>query len=228
MYDSEPGSQLKRLHQATHCHFWPVSTDTLIVECYNGEKKIQCCGHGLLSVASYWMKEHSTNELTLKMSDTEIKAFKENDKTWLRFQALKTTACATPHWCEKILGAKPIKAATAGNEDGYLILQYPDNFTLSAISPPGKKLELHTQRAIIVCCGAKENSVDINFRYFAPQYGVDEDIATGSAMRVLADYWSSHYASLSAIQCGSNEGYLFSRITNNLIEIGGYCRVENH
>ena len=230
IYISKPSTELKSLYQSTHCHVWPVSTDTLIVECHNQTRKIQCCGHGLLSAASYWLEEHTIKKLTLTMSDAEIVAVKENDKTWLRFQTLETTKCTAPRWCKQVLGVEPIKAATAGDDNGYLILQYPDNFMLSSISAPGKDLQRHTQRAIIACCISKDNNADINLRYFAPQYGTNEDTATGSAMRAIADYWSPRYQALSAVQCGPNnqKGYLFSRLTNNHIEIGGYCRLEGY
>ena len=60
-------------------------------------------------------------------------------------------------------------------------------------------------------------------RYFAPQYGVEEDIATGSAMRVLAQYWSSRFKQLTVYQCSPQGGLLLSRHTATHVEVGGRC-----
>jgi len=66
-----------------------------------------------------------------------------------------------------------------------------DDFDLKHIAPPDNGLSNWPQRAIICTAAQPSTGTDaITLRYFAPQYGVVEDTATGSAMRVLADYWS--------------------------------------
>ncbi len=50
-------------------------------------------------------------------------------------------------------------------------------------------------------------------RYFAPQYGVEEDVATGSVMRFVADYIEKNY------QCVQFEVTQYS-------SLGGYMKVN--
>ena len=66
------------------------------------------------------------------------------------------------------------------------------------------------------------------FRYFAPQHGIAEDIATGSAMRVLADFWQAQggYNELRAWQCSVEGGHLFSRIQGGITWVGGRVEAE--
>jgi predicted PhzF superfamily epimerase YddE/YHI9 len=52
---------------------------------------------------------------------------------------------------------------------------------------------------------------------------VAEDTATGSAMRILADYWSPRFTSLTAVQCSSEGGLLLAILAPDHVEIGGHC-----
>jgi predicted PhzF superfamily epimerase YddE/YHI9 len=63
----------------------------------------------------------------------------------------------------------------------------------------------------------------IQLRYFAPQYGVPEDTATGSALRVLAEYWSPRFTRLTAEQCSPAGGLLLAQWTPDHIDVGGRC-----
>ena len=83
-----------------------------------------------------------------------------------------------------------------------------------------------TRRALIATCEShfSHDLAKIESRYFAPQYGVPEDPATGSAMRVLALYWQQQGLGpqLSNYQRSASGGLLFSEIANaNHVDIGG-------
>ena len=115
-------------------------------------------------------------------------------------------------------------AALAGSAQGYLVLQWPDDFDLKQLRRPTSILSKQTERALI--CTAAHPGMgegEIQLRYFAPQYGVEEDSATGSAMRVLADYWYPRFSQLTAYQCSAGGGLLLSRRTATHVEVGGYC-----
>jgi predicted PhzF superfamily epimerase YddE/YHI9 len=87
-------------------------------------------------------------------------------------------------------------------------------------------LTRYTLRAIIACSWSGDKPGVIRFRYFAPQYGVAEDSATGSAMRILLDYCQQNYQLeyLEAFQCSPAGGVLFARAVADRIAVGG--RVE--
>ena len=94
---------------------------------------------------------------------------------------------------------------------------------------PGAELAKHTGRAIIATCADTQSpALDIRQRYFAPQHGIAEDIATGSAMRVLADFWQAQggYNALRAWQCSVEGGHLFSRIEGVITWVGGRVEAE--
>lgn len=214
---------------ATQCQSWPIqkSAETVIaVRCYHNGHLIQCCGHGLLSAAYYWQQQLGRAELTLQMNNSTVKSWRNDELTWLSFNTLTTYSCDIPTWVEQVFPGqiKPLAAATAGDEQGYLVLQWPDEFSLAQLPLPLDCLVQHSQRALI-CTAAQpaagENAIEL--RYFAPQHGVSEDIATGSAMRILSHYWSPRFDHLAARQCSPVGGQLFANFKGTQIEIGGLC-----
>lgn len=216
----------------TVCQSWPERQSgrpVISVRCFGpGGESIQCCGHGLLASAYAWQRQLGCEELTLSMHGSIVVSWRDKELTWLRFNAPSIKACPLPAWVREVfVGAAadaPIAAATSGSEQGYLVLQWPDHFDLSVLQPPAKSLSELTDRALI-CTSAQPAGGEgaIQLRYFAPQYGVVEDDATGSAVRVLGEYWSSRYTQLTARQCSLAGGLLFSRRENNHVDVGGYC-----
>ncbi len=67
---------------------------------------------------------------------------------------------------------------------------------------------------------------NIQYRYFAPQFGVPEDSATGSAMRVLAAYWQQrgYGDEQRALQRSAAGGWLLSRVEGERTWIGGHVQ----
>ncbi len=237
IYGAQPESISCSEQLESECHSWPHETEqnTVVVRCYNKQHLIRCCGHGLLTTAKWWMQQTATSSLALAMHDSNIQARITNDVVWLKFKRLPTYQCEVPSWVSNLpIGSPPTAAALAGGDSGYLILQWPDNYPIEHLARPGDLLSHHTQRALIYTARQpitepsttkqylQENS-DIHYRYFAPQYGIAEDSATGSAMRVLADYWAAQFTTISALQCSPRKGYLMSRVSDNYVEVGGYC-----
>lgn len=76
-------------------------------------------------------------------------------------------------------------------------------------------------RGVIIT--AKGDNVDFVSRFFAPQSGIDEDSATGSAHTTLTPYWSKQLdkTELSAIQLSERKGYLQCKYLDDRVEISG-------
>ena len=163
------------------------------------------------------------------MNGSEVACHLDAGKIWLGFQPLETAACAVPDWCKSYFEIEPVAAATAGADNAYLVLEWPAGFNLASLSGPGASLGRYTQRALIVTCAtghaAATYNESIQYRYFAPQHGVPEDTATGSAMRVLARYWQQRDLGqmLTAYQCSEVGGLLFSRIADAKVWVGGWA-----
>ena len=209
------------------CATWARDPLRATVRCWapTGDE-IQLCGHGLLCCANYWRHQWQSPGV-LEMNGTQVHCESRDGIEWLSFPSLQTRDCDVPVWALTLLGESPARAAEAGAADGYLVLEMPPGCDPASLQAPGEALEAQTGRSLIVTrrtsatdslCGE-----DIQYRYFAPQFGVPEDTATGSAMRVLATYWQQQGAgsTLSALQRSADGGWLTSRIDNGRTWIGG-------
>jgi predicted PhzF superfamily epimerase YddE/YHI9 len=229
MLSAPPGVNAGMPAAHTLCESWLDEGNerpAVAVRCHtpSGEL-IECCGHGLLAAAHGWHRRLGCDRLTLLMQGSRVDSRRRGDYTWLRFASVATRPCPVPDWVPSVFsGRQPEAAATCGGERGYLVLQWPDNLDLYDLKPAIGRIESYTQRAL-VCTAAQPGKGDgaIQLRYFAPQYGVDEDDATGSAMRVLAAYWSPRFGRLTARQRSPGGGELLSNWSADHIDVGGRC-----
>lgn len=74
---------------------------------------------------------------------------------------------------------------------------------------------------------AKGNKADFVSRFFAPQYGVNEDQVTGSAHTSLTKYWSSkmNKNELYATQLSKRGGNLICRLEGAYVKISGKAKL---
>jgi PhzF family phenazine biosynthesis protein len=79
-------------------------------------------------------------------------------------------------------------------------------------------------RGVIIT--APGENVDFVSRYFAPQFGIDEDPVTGSAHTTLIPYWWQRFGRLkmTAAQLSARKGFLSCAYLNERVEIGGKAR----
>jgi predicted PhzF superfamily epimerase YddE/YHI9 len=225
---ASPPEQAPARSAVTQCLSWPLGERRAGVSCWTaGGTPIQCCGHGLMCCAASWINRWGQGG-TLIMNGSEVACRVSGEQVWLGFTPLPPEACQIPAWCPQYFEVGPDAAATAGDADGYLVLAWPAGFELASLPTPDESLAQRTQRSLIITC-ATENHVaqpaeSIRYRYFAPQYGVSEDAATGSAMRVLASFWQQRGLgrALTAYQCSRQGGLLFSSIEEGKVWIGGW------
>jgi predicted PhzF superfamily epimerase YddE/YHI9 len=175
---------------STRCLTWQESGTAVAVQCETDTgEAITFCGHGLLGAAHYW-QHNGYRPQRLAMGGATFAYSHESGVGWIGCDTPMLSPVAVPAWTDLFTGSAPLACAEAGDNAGYLVLEWPQDTDLAGLKPPGDRLQQHTMRALIATCrispGNSLAGEDIQLRYFAPQYGVDEDVATGSAMRVLA------------------------------------------
>lgn len=198
---------------------------------------IQCCGHGLLSTAFHIFQSMSSGSpklasesstIQLVMGDSTVNATLDGECVWLQFLVIETQP-AIHAWLPLFFTGFDIQAvAQTSAADGYLIVQLLDDSDLAKVQLPGSALANFSQRALIVTTAVSGSGPhNMHFRYFAPQYGVAEDTATGSAMRILAAFWHPRFQFLNALQCSTQQGVLKSVFCHDHVKVGGFCVRDN-
>jgi trans-2,3-dihydro-3-hydroxyanthranilate isomerase len=161
---------------------------------------------------------------------------KERALIWLQSPPVVEGREVDPTLCARSLGLSPSdlldvtpRILSAGNPNVYIAVKDPatvDRAWLSAVSP--LKAEPTELLCVFVFASTPEGAYS---RMFAPEHGVVEDPATGSAMGPLAAYLMKHgmisrkpgtrFVSEQGTKMG-RRSILHVQIENEKIEVGGY------
>lgn len=103
------------------------------------------------------------------------------------------------------------------------LIELESEAAVKAVNPDFGALSKYSQRAVIVT--AKGDNIDFVSRFFAPEYGVDEDPVTGSAHCTLVPYWAEKLGKpeLHARQISTRGGELFCQLEDNRVFMSGQC-----
>ena len=212
-------STYKQHDVATTCFISQVNKEHYDVRCFNGSYEIQCCGHGLIAAAKSIFSIQNFSKITINKNVTASHCIDEAGHNVVSLNLPRLLAQSKPitNWMNQVIdfyGEKliPNKAAVSEDNDGYLLLEFKPALPLEVFR--GMKIDLkkvceNTQRAIVVVQFDKKNK-HLYTRYFAPQYGVSEDIATGSVMRFVGDYIEKTYKTkyFDVSQCSLQGGFM--------------------
>lgn len=196
------------------------------VACHGAGGPIRFCGHGLLAAAAVALASGERTVLTT--SAREVCARRRGDRVWLTLPRLRCHPCPVPGFARRCFNLPPRRAALAGADDDYLILEWPWTTPLTGLEVDLPLLCRHSTRAIIAVQEDRGPHYHYRLRYFAPQYGVDEDAVTGSAHAVAADYWrqrSPDRKRWCGLQASTTGGRVFSHTSGDWISIGGDVRI---
>lgn len=204
---------------ATTCFISQVVSGHYDVRCFNGDKAIQCCGHGMIAAAKTVFSICGLSTIIINEHITASHNINEagHDVVELKLPRLSARLQTVPKWVRDAItfgGEKrvPSQAAVSVQDDGYLLLEFEPALPLEvfrALQLDLKQVCENTKRAIVLLQFDQKNE-HLYTRYFAPQYGVDEDIATGSVMRFVGDYIEQNYqcAHFDVSQCSSQGGFM--------------------
>ena len=188
---------------------------------FTPETEVTLCGHATLATAHvlFTHYHYPGNEITFKSRQRGIlKVRKEADALTLNFPADNIKKTTPPPGLIKSLGKKP-QEVWKGKTD-YLLV-YKTEKDIRTITPNYHLLTLVKARGTIIT--APGTTTDFVSRFFAPQVGINEDPATGSAHTILIPYWAEHLnkKELTAIQLSKRQGQLNCRLENNRVSISG-------
>ena len=204
----------KQSNVATTCFISEVDSTHFDVECFNDDKAIQCCGHGMIAAAKVVFENSKIVNIILNQN---VSVVNKGDEIELTLPLLPSNGCDMPSWANKAITFDggyllPNQVAISDNLDGYLLLEFNPNLSLDVFS--GLLLDLNmvcdsTNRAVVII-QFDEKKRHLYTRYFAPQYGVTEDSATGSVMRFVSDYIMQSYdiTEYQVSQCSKEGGFM--------------------
>ena len=220
-----------QLDAAACCFVWPITDSSSAsrkahdIACFNRDRVIEFCGHGLLASAAV-IVEHKASSLPFIIYSRGKKYGVSDDsdgRLWLTTSrvAWQSVSQSPVMNCFNVAA---MRSAIVGEETGYLILEWPAGFDLAELSVDLDLLSSLTRRAVIATSRAREEGDVFYLRYFAPQYGQPEDRVTGSAATVLASYWGCQNARFE--QRSFEGGEILARLDAETTSISGNISVQ--
>jgi len=222
---------------ATTCFIKHFVNEQYSVRCFNAENEIQCCGHGMLAAAKTVFLECDISSVVI--NGHLIIAYDRDDKNknyiTLELPRISSMSKPLPVWlkgCVTFDGKNitPSYSAISAESDGYLLVEFDPVLALDvfgALRLDLKQVCENTKRAVVFVQFDEEKE-HLYMRYFAPQYGVSEDSATGSVMRFVGDYIEKKYqcAHFDVSQCSSQGGFMKIKCDEEKIIITAKATIE--
>ncbi|TVU77323.1 MULTISPECIES: PhzF family phenazine biosynthesis protein [Pseudoalteromonas] len=198
---------------------------------FNQTSEIKRCGHGTLAAANFLIKYFGyCPEAFTSMSNERFTIRVKKQRAQLLLKSIEPKKSELAEGELKSVFSSAIKAAySTGDKNGYTVVLFNDEFNkefskefekddLKSIRIDFKALcALHKNAVIALSIKNKDKKNAIaHFRYFAPQFGVNEDSATGSAVSVIAPLlFRLHGLNKAKLIQQSNNGALLSYELNN-------------
>lgn len=181
--------------------------------------EVDLCGHATLASAYviFNILGYEKNEIIFESKSGLLKVTQNNDWLEMDFPSQAPVQCPIP---EQILSAFNDKPIACLKSEDYIVVFENEESILNA-SPDLVILSELDLRGIAITARSKE--YDFVSRFFAPNYGINEDPVTGSAFTQLIPYWSRklNEKSLSAKQVSKRGGEVKCVDSGDRVKISG-------
>ncbi|MBD2858004.1 PhzF family phenazine biosynthesis protein [Spongiibacter sp. KMU-158] len=181
--------------------------------------EVKLCGHATLAAAHIlWTEcEIDAQQLRFETLSGQLCVRRLGVGYQLQFPLIETVS-DQGDWAQGL--AEEIRGTAVAGED--LLIELPTADQVKSFKAELLRIAQLPSRGLIVTA-AGEAGVDFVSRFFAPQFGIDEDPVTGSAHCALAHYWSTKLgkSQFVAVQCSARGGELAVQIEGSLVLIAG-------
>jgi PhzF family phenazine biosynthesis protein len=184
--------------------------------------EVELCGHATLA-SGYVVTRILAPERRSVTFDTRkagpLVVTREGDRLALDFPAWPPQATSADPRVLAALGSRPAESFVAR---GRTLAVYDRAEEVAALQPDFAAMR-RVEGADAIATALGRDGVDFVSRYFAPNYGVDEDSVTGSAHCVLTPYWAARLGKeqLTARQISARGGELTCTLRGDRVTIAG-------
>jgi predicted PhzF superfamily epimerase YddE/YHI9 len=184
-------------------------------------KEVSLCGHATLASAHILFTElgFSEDDIHFDCLSGELRV-KRTDKGYeMDFPAQPAEECDRFDDAETAFGKRPI--ACLQHEDYLLVFDDEDFVRNTEVDV--SKLKSWDLRGVMIT--ATSNEYDFISRFFAPNYGIDEDPVTGSSYTKLIPYWANQLdkSKMFAKQVSPRGGEVHCELKGDRVRISGQC-----
>lgn len=187
--------------------------------------EVDLCGHATLAAAYVLFNFEGYNDNTINFYSPRSGELTVTQNDELLVLNFPTDEFKQIDITEDLTFGFNIKPIQAFKGKSFYMLLFETEDQINKIIPALDKIS--KMNAIGVIVTAKGDEVDFVSRCFAPQSGINEDPATGSAHTILIPFWSKKLDKLEmkAIQLSKRKGYFQCKYLNERVEISGQVKL---
>lgn len=187
-------------------------------------REVPLCGHATLAAAWVLFEElnYPGDEVVFHTDQHDLSIWRDDQgRLSMRFPLEHVEECPAPVALQQ--GIRPYPESVWAGTDYMMV--FSDEEIVRRIKPDMLYLKRLNKRGIIVTAPGKE--CDFVSRFFAPNYGLDEDPVTGSAHCLLAPFWAEKLNKqvLHGKQLSERGGDVYCRIERGNVIISGQARL---
>lgn len=181
--------------------------------------EVDLCGHATLASAFVLFEflGYEGETVTFFSRSGPLHVCREGEMMTLDFPAEPPHPCAVPQAIVDAFGTPPAEVLKGSD---YIVV-FEAGEELANLTPDFSALKRLELRG--VCITARHGEYDFVSRFFAPNYGIDEDPVTGSAHTQLTPYWAAKLGknTLCARQLSPRGGELRCELRGDRVAISG-------
>jgi PhzF family phenazine biosynthesis protein len=200
--------------------FFVRKGDDYDIRWFTPAHEIDLCGHATLASAYVIFNrlEPGRDRVSFGSKSGPLRVFADGGRLTLDFPALPAKPVEPPAGIDRALGAMP----EATLEATALLAVFASEREIRALAPDFALVASAHHHGIIVT--APGDDVDFVSRFFVPNYGVDEDPATGSAHCTLTPYWAGRLGKtkLRGRQVSRRVGDFWCELRGDRVMIAGH------
>jgi PhzF family phenazine biosynthesis protein len=200
--------------------FFVMEGEQYAIRWFTPVKEVYLAGHPTLAAAHVLFSHlnYVRDEIIFTSQAGVLKVRKENGLIVLNFPSDDIEIIDTPEFLAGSFQFNPVETVK-GIQD-YMFCFETQKQVEEAV-PDLAKIAKGDARGLIITAPGDE--CDFVSRYFAPQFGINEDPVTGSAHTTLTPYWHNKTGKteMKAIQLSKRRGWLTCKYLNERVEISG-------
>lgn len=211
--------QIAQENNLAETAFFVKEADGLRIRWFTPTKEVTLCGHATLAAA--WVYFHhiepSAGEVSFNSLSGSLGVARNSESLTLNFPVAAYQSVVAPALLSRALGVEPLEVYAS---DDWLV-RLDSEETLMGIKPDMSLLKQLDRRGVIVT--AEGENCNFVSRFFAPNYGIDEDPVTGSAHTLLTPFWAERLnrTTLHARQLSPRGGELHCELKGDRVLISG-------
>lgn len=166
--------------------YFVKENDRYRIRWFTPVREVDLCGHATLASAYVIFNSlgHEGTEVAFESKSGVLTVKRAGDWLELDFPSQPPVSCAVPELIVKAFGETPVECLRS---DDYIVVFDHESAVLDA-DPDLSVVSGLDLRGVAIT--ARSEKYDFVVRFFAPNYGIDEDPVTGSAFTQLIPYWA--------------------------------------